>query len=92
MTTIAPTLGTWTRGQRLQLSVIVAVIAMLHVLGWSLYLSVTHGSAGAGAFAGAGVLAYVLGIRHAFHADHNRRYGSPGSGDLKETGPGRATP
>ena len=66
MTTIAPTLGSWTRGQRLQLSVVVAVIAVLHVLGWSLYLSVTHGSAGAGAFAGAGMLAYVLGIRHAF--------------------------
>jgi nickel/cobalt transporter (NiCoT) family protein len=70
MTTIAPALGSWTRGQRLQLSVIVAVIAVLHVLGWSLYLSVTHGAAGAGAFAGAGVLAYVLGIRHAFDADH----------------------
>jgi len=70
MTTIVPTLGSWTRGQRWQLSVIVAVIAVLHVLGWSLYLSVTHGPAGAGAFAGAGVLAYVLGIRHAFDADH----------------------
>ena len=70
MTTIAPALGSWTRGQRLQLSVIVAVIAVLHVLGWSLYLSVTHGAAGAGAFAGAGLLAYVLGIRHAFDADH----------------------
>ena len=62
MTTIAPTLGSWTRGQRLQLSMIVAVIAVLHVLGWSLYLSVTHGSAGAG------------------------------SGDLKQTGPGRTAP
>lgn len=70
MSTIAPALGSWTRGQRLQLSVIVAVIAVLHVLGWSLYLSATHGPAGAGAFAGAGVLAYVLGIRHAFDADH----------------------
>ena len=46
------------------------MIAALHIAGWSLYLSVTHGAAGAGAFAGAGVLAYVLGIRHAFDADH----------------------
>ena len=60
----------WTRAQRMQLSGIVAVIALLHIAGWSLYLSVTHGPAGAGAFAGAGVLAYVLGIRHAFDADH----------------------
>ncbi len=60
----------WTRAQRIQLSGILAVIALLHVAGWSLYLSVTHGPAGAGAFAGAGVLAYVLGIRHAFDADH----------------------
>ncbi|HCU96950.1 MAG TPA: HoxN/HupN/NixA family nickel/cobalt transporter, partial [Actinobacteria bacterium] len=52
----------------MQLSGIVAVIALLHIAGWSLYLSVTHGPAGAGAFAGAGVLAYVLGIRHAFDA------------------------
>ena len=48
MTTVVPTLGSWTRGQRLRLSVIVAVIAVLHIVGWSLYLSVTHGPAGAG--------------------------------------------
>lgn len=71
MTTIAAVPGTsWSRGQRLQLSSIVAVIALLHVVGWSLYLSLTAGPLGAGAFAGAGVLAYVLGIRHAFDADH----------------------
>src|SRR6185369_886989 len=29
-----------------------------------------HGPAGAGAFAGAGTLAYTLGMRHAFDADH----------------------
>lgn len=70
MTTVAAGVGGWSRGQRWQLSAIVAVIVVLHVVGWSLYLSVTHGPAGAGAFAGAGVLAYVLGIRHAFDADH----------------------
>src|ERR1700750_3300566 len=60
----------WTRGQRLQLSGIVTVIVLLHVVGWSLYLALSSGPLGAGAFAGAGVLAYALGIRHAFHADH----------------------
>src|ERR1700761_6465597 len=60
----------WTRGQRLQLSGIVTVIVLLHVVGWSLYLALSSGPLGAGAFAGAGVLAYVLGIRHAFDADH----------------------
>jgi len=58
------------RSRRLKLSGIVAAIALLHVVGWSLYLSLTAGPLGAGAFAGAGVLAYVLGIRHAFDADH----------------------
>jgi high-affinity nickel-transport protein len=61
---------TWTRGQRLSLFGIVTVIVVLHLLGWSLYLAVTQGPAGAGAFAGAGILAYVLGVRHAFDADH----------------------
>ncbi|NYD37049.1 HoxN/HupN/NixA family nickel/cobalt transporter [Actinomycetospora corticicola] len=71
MTTIAATPGTrWSRSQRMQLSGIVAVIGVLHVVGWTLYLSLTAGPLGAGAFAGAGVLAYVLGIRHAFDADH----------------------
>lgn len=47
-----------------------AVVAVLHVAGWSLYLSYAHGAAGAGAFTGVGTLAYGLGIRHAFDADH----------------------
>src|ERR1700761_8872646 len=71
MTAVAAVPGSrWTRGQRVQLSAIVAVVAVLHVVGWTLYLSLTSGPLGAGAFAGAGVLAYVLGIRHAFDADH----------------------
>ena len=56
--------------RRLRLSGVLAVIALLHVTGWSLYLSLTAGPLGAGAFAGTGVLAYVLGVRHAFDADH----------------------
>ena len=71
MTSVAVASATsWSRGQRLQLSGIVAVIALLHVVGWTLYLSLTSGALGAGAFAGAGVLAYALGVRHAFDADH----------------------
>ncbi len=71
MTAIAAAPGTgWSRTQRVQLSGIVAVIGVLHVAGWTMYLSLTSGPLGAGAFAGAGVLAYVLGIRHAFDADH----------------------
>jgi high-affinity nickel-transport protein len=58
------------RSRRLRLSGILAVIALLHVAGWSLYLSLTAGPLGAGAFAGTGVLAYALGVRHAFDADH----------------------
>jgi high-affinity nickel-transport protein len=62
--------GRWTRAEGARISGIVAVVAGLHVLGWSLYLSYAHGVAGAGVFAGAGTLAYSLGIRHAFDADH----------------------
>lgn len=63
-------LGGWTRSERVRIGGIVAVVAGLHVIGWSLYLFFAHGLAGAGAFAGAGTLAYSLGIRHAFDADH----------------------
>jgi high-affinity nickel-transport protein len=71
MTTLAAVPGSrWSRSQRLQLSAIVGVVCLLHIAGWTLYLSLTSGPLGAGAFAGAGVLAYVLGIRHAFDADH----------------------
>lgn len=62
--------GRWTRAEQARISGIVAVVAALHVAGWSLYLSYAHGIAGAGAFAGAGALAYGLGVRHAFDADH----------------------
>ncbi len=66
----AVTPGRWTRAERFRLSGIVAVIAMLHVLGWSMYFYYTHHLATAASFAGAGTLAYALGVRHAFDADH----------------------
>ena len=55
MTSVAIASGTsWSRGQRLQLSGIVAVIAVLHIVGWTLYLSLTSGALGAGSQHGDG--------------------------------------
>ena len=62
--------GRWTAGERARLSGIITVIAGLHVLGWSLYFYFTHHLAAATSFTGAGTLAYALGVRHAFDADH----------------------
>ncbi len=71
MTPLAPTLtGRWTRSERLRLGGIIGVVALLHVVGWSLYLYATNHLVEAGTFAGAGTLAYILGVRHAFDADH----------------------
>ncbi|TML30726.1 MAG: HoxN/HupN/NixA family nickel/cobalt transporter, partial [Actinobacteria bacterium] len=60
----------WTAAERVRLSGIVATVVALNVAGWSLYLYYTQSLTAASAFAGAGTLAYVLGIRHAFDADH----------------------
>ena len=62
--------GPWTRPERHRLVGIVGVIILLHVLGASLYLGYSNDPATAGALTGAGMLAYVLGVRHAFDADH----------------------
>ncbi|WP_327099674.1 HoxN/HupN/NixA family nickel/cobalt transporter [Nocardia vinacea] len=69
-TTTLMSTGRWTHGERLRITGIVGVITALHIIGWSLYIFYASGPAGAGAFAGAGTLAYTLGIRHAFDADH----------------------
>ncbi len=42
-------------------------IALLHALGWGLYL---HHAAGHPALVGLGLAAYMFGLRHAFDADH----------------------
>jgi high-affinity nickel-transport protein len=70
MTALTLGAGRWTRGERVRIGGIVAVLGVLHVLGWALYLYYSHHLAAAGAFAGAGTLAYGLGVRHAFDADH----------------------
>jgi high-affinity nickel-transport protein len=64
------TTGQWTRAERARLSGIIAVIVALHIAGWSLYFYYTRHLAVAASFAGAGTLAYALGVRHAFDADH----------------------
>ncbi len=70
LTTPAVSGGAWTRAERGRLTAILGVVAALHVAGWSLYLYYTRNLAAASSFAGAGTLAYVLGVRHAFDADH----------------------
>lgn len=43
-------------------------IILLHVVGWGLFLRYQHGYGAA--YAAAGILAYSIGLRHAFDADH----------------------
>jgi nickel/cobalt transporter (NiCoT) family protein len=65
-----PMNGRWTRAEWWRLSGVLAVVAALHVAGVSLYLLYAGAGLAAGGLAGSGALAYVLGIRHAFDADH----------------------
>ena len=44
-----------------------AAIVLLHVVGWALFLHYVHRYA---PLAGAGLTAYLFGLRHAFDADH----------------------
>ena len=55
------------RGEWLRLSCFVGAVAVLHVLGWGLFV---YYSRHYPALAGLGTLAYVFGLRHAFDADH----------------------
>src|SRR5215468_949640 len=64
-----------TPGEWRRVGGMVAAIVGLHVVGWGLLtLAVLHGthhvSAGKAFGVGTGVLAYTLGMRHAFDADH----------------------
>ena len=52
----------WTR-----LAGLYGFIAVLHILGWGLYL---HYAAAYPAIVGLGFVAYMFGLRHAFDADH----------------------
>jgi high-affinity nickel-transport protein len=70
MTATAVSPGRATRADRLRITAILGAIVTLHVFGWTLYLYYSRHLATAGALGGAGTLAYVLGVRHAFDADH----------------------
>ncbi|NES27278.1 HoxN/HupN/NixA family nickel/cobalt transporter [Micromonospora terminaliae] len=69
-TAAAPPVGRWSRAERARLGGILCAVAALHVAGVTLYLYWNNQPAAAGGLAGAGTLAYVLGVRHAFDADH----------------------
>jgi high-affinity nickel-transport protein len=56
--------------ERFQAGSILCAILLLHVGGIALYLAGRGELAAAGGLSGAGALAYVLGVRHAFDADH----------------------
>jgi nickel/cobalt transporter (NiCoT) family protein len=56
-----------TRPELLRLAGFAGAVALLHALGWALFLYYSPGNP---ALAGLGVLAYTFGLRHAFDADH----------------------
>jgi nickel/cobalt transporter (NiCoT) family protein len=56
-----------TPAEWLRLSGFAGGVALLHVLGWGLFLWYSRSNP---ALAGLGTLAYTLGLRHAFDADH----------------------
>jgi high-affinity nickel-transport protein len=55
---------------RRQLLLVVAVVIGLNLVGWGLYAYSASAGGATAAYVGAGTLAYVLGARHAFDADH----------------------
>ena len=64
----------WDRRDRLEVAVLVAAIALLHLVGFGALVMITaphHYQVGAQVFGiGLGVTAYTFGLRHAFDADH----------------------
>jgi nickel/cobalt transporter (NiCoT) family protein len=73
-TRISGRLTVLTRRERRHLGAISAFICALHVLGWGTLAAIVapqHLRLGTTAFGlGIGVTAYILGVRHAFDADH----------------------
>jgi nickel/cobalt transporter (NiCoT) family protein len=64
---IARALALFTPSEWGKLGGLYGFIALLHLVGWGLFVGVASRYP---AFAGAGVLAYTFGLRHAFDADH----------------------
>lgn len=57
----------FTPAEWLRLGAIYGAVAALHLLGWGIFL---HFASGQPVLAGLGLTAYLLGVRHAFDADH----------------------
>jgi nickel/cobalt transporter (NiCoT) family protein len=57
----------WSAGEWMRLAGLYGFIGLLHAVGWGLYL---HYATDYPALVGLGFVAYMLGLRHAFDADH----------------------
>src|SRR4249920_41922 len=57
----------FTSQEWIRLGGLYGVVALLHVIGWGLYL---HFAARYSVLIGFGLVAYMFGLRHAFDADH----------------------
>jgi nickel/cobalt transporter (NiCoT) family protein len=66
--------STWNRHDRIEICVLLGVIALMHLLGFAtliLLIAPRHLQAGSQIFGvGLGTTAYLFGLRHAFDADH----------------------
>lgn len=58
------------RSPRFRLVAVGSTVVLLNVLAWGLYAVGLAGSSSSAGMAGVGILAFVLGVRHAFDADH----------------------
>src|ERR1700742_1319939 len=65
---------TWNRADWTQVGVLLGVIALMHVVAFTVLIAIVapaHHRLGNGVFGiGLGVTAYTYGLRHAFDADH----------------------
>jgi high-affinity nickel-transport protein len=66
--------STWDTGDRIEIGVLLGVIAVMHLVGFAtlvLVIAPQHYQTGSQVFGiGLGVTAYLFGLRHAFDADH----------------------
>jgi high-affinity nickel-transport protein len=62
-----PSVLSFSRSEWLRIAGLYGFIAVLHLVGWGLYL---HFAVGYPSLVGLGFVAYMFGLRHAFDADH----------------------
>ncbi|MBA8823324.1 high-affinity nickel-transport protein [Saccharopolyspora lacisalsi] len=60
----------WGALERRKVTLVVAALGMLHLVGWGAYFLYQDSFGTAGSLAAAGTTAYLLGLRHGFDADH----------------------